>query len=182
MRHFSCFIPTWLGAQGRQLTALLDIYPVRLQIYPIVLIFAIFMMTACQSEQSDPPQALNDAALYGRHCGACHGPMGEGLGRAVPPLDGSEWLQLPAENFTQLLLRGVAGPIRVKGEEYRSQMPGQSHLSDETLARIASYVRQRWGGIETPISVAQLSAARMQSRAQPALRADQLAGYLPQSK
>lgn len=182
MRHFSRFIPTWLGAQRRRLSAVLVIYPVRLRGDSLVLIIAILMMTACQSEQSDPPQALNDAALYVRHCGACHGQMGEGLGRAVPPLDGSAWLQLPAENFAQLLLRGVAGPIQVNGEEYRSQMPGQSHLPDEILARIASYVRQRWGGIEPPISVEQFSAARVQSRAQPALRADQLAPYIPQSK
>ena len=48
-------------------------------------------------------------------CMACHGPDGEGLPTLAPPLAGSEWVAGPVENLIRIQLRGLTGPITVKG-------------------------------------------------------------------
>ncbi|NQW99430.1 cytochrome c [bacterium] len=94
-------------------------------------------------------------------CGACHGQNGEGTA-AAPPLAGSEWVTGPAENLIRIQLRGLQGPIRVKGQEYN--MPGGmaalAYQNDEQIAAVLTYVRNSFGNSAPPIAAAAVAALR----------------------
>lgn len=74
-----------------------------------------------ETAEAPPTSASPDMGKAGQQqyllCGACHGQQGEGTA-AGPPLAGSEWVNGPAENLIKIQLRGLTGPIKVKGQEY----------------------------------------------------------------
>lgn len=94
-------------------------------------------------------------------CGACHGQQGEGTA-AAPPLAGSEWVNGPAENLIKIQLRGLTGPITVKGVEYNIQpgMMPMAYQTDEQIAGVLSYIRANFGNNAPPVTVAEVAALR----------------------
>ena len=52
------------------------------------------------------------------------------------------------------------GPMTVNGKEYNSVMPGQHHLSDETVAAILNYVMTAWGNQGDTITTEEVAAER----------------------
>lgn len=93
-------------------------------------------------------------------CGACHGQQGEGTAIA-PPLAGSEWVNGPVENLIRIQLRGLNGPITVKGKthEFQAGMTPLAYQSDEQIAAVLSYIRSSFGNNSpkvTPDEVAKL--------------------------
>jgi mono/diheme cytochrome c family protein len=100
-------------------------------------------------------------------CSACHAPDGSGLvgGVAVaPPLAGSEWVTGPASNVIRIQLRGLMGPITVKGTEYNSAMP-PTGLPDEATAAVLTYVRNSFGNKAAPVTVDQVKMLRGEAAA-----------------
>jgi mono/diheme cytochrome c family protein len=84
-------------------------------------------------------------ALYQQKCFACHQANGAGLPNVFPPLAESEWVNGPVENLIRIQLRGLTGPITVKGKKYASVMPPQAAMTDEEIATILTYVRSNFG-------------------------------------
>ena len=85
------------------------------------------------------------AALYQQKCAMCHQAGGAGLPSVFPPLAESEWVNGPAENLIRIQLRGLMGPITVKGKKYASVMPPNATMSDKEIATILTYVRSNFG-------------------------------------
>ncbi len=94
-------------------------------------------------------------------CGACHGQSGEGTA-AGPPLAGSEWVTGPEENLIRIQLRGLQGPIKVKGVEYNfpAGMAAMAYQSDEQIAAVLTYVRNSFGNSAPPVTAAAVAALR----------------------
>jgi quinoprotein glucose dehydrogenase len=94
-------------------------------------------------------------------CGACHGQSGEGTA-AGPPLAGSEWVTGPEENLIRIQLRGLKGPIKVKGVEYNfpAGMAPMAYQSDEQIAAVLTYVRNSFGNSAPPVTAAAVAALR----------------------
>ncbi len=94
-------------------------------------------------------------------CGACHGQSGEGTA-AGPPLAGSEWVNGPEENLIRIQLRGLRGPITVKGKEYNfpAGMAALTYQNDEQIAAVLTYVRNSFGNSAPPVSPAAVAALR----------------------
>jgi quinoprotein glucose dehydrogenase len=94
-------------------------------------------------------------------CGACHGQNGEGTA-AGPPLAGSEWVTGPEENLIRIQLRGLQGPIKVKGQEYN--MPGGmaalAYQTDDQIAAVLTYIRNSFGNSAPPVTAAAVAALR----------------------
>jgi len=81
-------------------------------------------------------------------CFGCHGKDGTG-NVAVPPLDNSEWVTGNQEILAKILLRGLEGPIEVKGVLFDSgmSMPGLGNnprITDQDVADVMTYIRNAW--------------------------------------
>jgi len=95
-------------------------------------------------------------------CQACHGATGLGTEMIAPPLAGSEWVAGPAENLIRIQLRGLTGPIEVKGKEYTfmSGMPPQFFQTDEQIANVLTFVRNSFGNQAPAVVPADVLALR----------------------
>jgi len=96
-------------------------------------------------------------------CQACHQPTGLGMAGQFPPLAGSEWVHGSEANEKRLVaivLKGLKGPITVKGGAYNNQMPAQEPLGPKKIAAVLTYVRQAWGNKGGEISEAQVAAGK----------------------
>lgn len=94
-------------------------------------------------------------------CAACHGQNGEG-GPAGPPIAGSEWVTGPPENLIRIQLRGLEGPITVKGQTY--DFPGGmaplAYQDDKQIAAVLTYIRQSFGNSAPAVTPDQVAALR----------------------
>lgn len=107
----------------------------------------------------DPAVMEKGKAAY-MLCGACHNQAGEGL--VGPPLAGSEWVAGPVSNLIRMQLRGLQGPITVKGKEYN--VPGgmlpMAYQDDATIAAALTYVRNSFGNKVYAVTPEQVAALR----------------------
>jgi mono/diheme cytochrome c family protein len=129
------------------------------------LILAMMLATVSCGERETAPRpqgaAARGAAFYSSLCGQCHGAAGQGLGRAFPPLAGSEWVEGDEEQLVRIILYGLQGPIEVKGQQYRGLMVGfDRQLSDEDAAAVATYIRSSWGNDAPPVSPSTVVSVR----------------------
>ena len=98
--------------------------------------------------------ALADGeALYKTKCIACHGPTGTGIPNVFPPVAESEWVNGPEENLIKIQLRGLQGPIEVKGVQYNSVMPANAAMTDKEIADVLTYVRSNMGNDAPAVTV-----------------------------
>lgn len=102
--------------------------------------------------------------VYKEVCQACHQPTGLGQAGQFPPLAGSEWVdgsEFSEKRLVGIVLKGIKGPITVKGATYNSQMLGwEQPLSPKKIAAVLTYIRQAWGNKGGEITEAQVAAAK----------------------
>jgi nitrite reductase (NO-forming) len=94
--------------------------------------------------------------LYAGTCSACHQESGAGIDGAFPPLAKSDYLAKDPKRAIDVALNGLSGPVTVNGMNFNSVMPPQSHLPDDAIANILTYVLNTWdnpGGQITPADV-----------------------------
>lgn len=119
------------------------------------LIFAILATSALLQSA-----LIASQELYQKTCQACHQANGEGLSPAFPPLAESEWVNGPIENLIRIQLRGLSGPITVKGVEYNSAMVPNTAMTDEEIASVLTYVRSNFGNNSSPVTAEQVNTFR----------------------
>ena len=121
-----------------------------LRIFVAVLSIVLLSCTWCFADEDlanerIPKQGLEKGkAAYLANCAACHQPKGTGMPGAFPPLAASDFLSPPYKKAIEIVLKGQSGPLVVNGKEYNNVMPAMSHLSDEDLANIFTYVVNSW--------------------------------------
>jgi mono/diheme cytochrome c family protein len=100
--------------------------------------------------------------LYESNCALCHNPDGAGKPAQGPPLAGSEWVITEGANrLIHIPLAGLAGPIKVKGQEWNLNMAAMGAMySDEQLADLLSYVRNSWGNKAAVVTPEQVKKVR----------------------
>lgn len=90
------------------------------------------------------------------YCGTCHQMDGKGLPAAgFPPLADSEWVIDDKETLIKLTLKGLQGPITVKGKEYPGHVPMtafENLLGDDEVAAVLTYVRNSFGNKASPVT------------------------------
>jgi mono/diheme cytochrome c family protein len=114
----------------------------------------------------DPEVVKRGAETYALICTACHQPDGQGTPGAFPPLDGSDWLVNDPELPIKIVLKGLQGPVTVKGVKYTSVMPPHNTLDDQKIADVLSYARHTWSNDAPAISADQVKATREKVKAQ----------------
>ncbi|MCE0522293.1 MAG: cytochrome c [Methylacidiphilales bacterium] len=100
--------------------------------------------------------------VYGGNCANCHQPSGEGQPGKYPPLAGSEWVLGSKERLAAILLKGLQGPVTVKGASFGTDvMPAQETvLTPDKIADLMTYLRASWGNNAGPVTVDEVNAAK----------------------
>jgi mono/diheme cytochrome c family protein len=102
--------------------------------------------------------------VFTQNCMVCHQTTGLGIPGQFPPLVGSEWVlgqDWHGDNhLVKILLKGLQGPVQVKGVTYNNAMPPWSQLTDEQIATVLTYIRSEWGNAASPISAAYVKEIR----------------------
>ena len=98
--------------------------------------------------------------VYMQNCSMCHQLEGQGIEGVFPPLAKSDVAQGDAARTVRIVLNGLTGPIVVNGKTYNGAMPPQSHLSDEQIADVLTYVRNSWGNKASAISPDEVKRSR----------------------
>jgi nitrite reductase (NO-forming) len=100
-------------------------------------------------------------------CSTCHQLEGQGVAKAFPPLARSEFLLGDKKRAIDIVINGLKGEISVKGEKYNGVMPPWSHLSDDAIANILTYVRNSWGNTGDAVSAAEVANVRAHTKRPP---------------
>ncbi|MCJ7557913.1 MAG: copper-containing nitrite reductase [Gammaproteobacteria bacterium] len=105
-------------------------------------------------------QAAAGAILFNGTCSVCHQNNGMGLPGVFPPIARSDFLLADKQRVIEVVINGIAGPITVNDEDYNSVMPPMSHLNDDEIANILTYVYNSWGNQGGVVSIAEVTAVR----------------------
>lgn len=93
---------------------------------------------------------------YNLYCGACHQGDGKGDGSRFPPLAGSERVLGDKRELIKVVLKGLSGPLTVKGVEYNGVMPAHDFLKNEEIAQILTYIRASFGNKASSVGVGEV--------------------------
>ncbi|HUL70107.1 MAG TPA: cytochrome c [Gemmatimonadales bacterium] len=116
--------------------------------------------TATPSPPSTPAPAEAPGADAYQVCSTCHQPNGEGVPNAFPPLAGSDYVNGPGDLHIAIVLKGLSGPITVKGQAFNGLMAPWESLSDAQIADAINYERASWGNTGKPVTEAEVAAVR----------------------
>ena len=103
----------------------------------------------------------NGKEAYEAVCARCHGATGEGQPGLYPPLANSRWLTGNPEVPIRIVTNGLAGPIKVRDQDYNGNMVAQraAFNSDAEMAAALNYARGAWGNqAAVQISAADVTA------------------------
>jgi len=103
--------------------------------------------------------------MYEATCLACHQQHGLGQPGLAPPLVDSEWVSGSEQRLIRIVLHGLRGPIKVKGESFEMDMPALGVLDDEQIAAALTYIRREWGHTFEPVTPAAVKKAREETAA-----------------
>ncbi|WP_345798384.1 cytochrome c [Castellaniella sp. MT123] len=93
----------------------------------------------------DGTERVRGALLYREHCMSCHRPDGQGVPRIFPALDGNSAIFAHNPQSTiQVTLEGGRMPLDPRADKMAFAMPGFSHLSDQDISEVLSFVRSGW--------------------------------------
>lgn len=117
------------------------------RLMPLFLLLTTIAAGADQAANERPPErGLEEGrALFLFNCAPCHQPTGVGMKGVFPPLAGSDFISGNSkETVLGTVLSGRTGKLVVNGVEYNNVMPAMSHLKDEQIAQILSFVYNSW--------------------------------------
>lgn len=100
--------------------------------------------------------------IFSANCATCHQGSGLGVPGQYPPLAGSEIVNGGSRRVGMIVLKGLEGPITVKGQQYGSAVmqPWEKTLTDAKIADVITYVRQEWGNTGGPVAAEGIAALR----------------------
>lgn len=106
--------------------------------------------------------AEKGAKIYSANCATCHQANGLGVAGQYPPLDGSDIVNGGSRRHIMIVLKGLQGPVTVKGQLYGSAVmqPWEKTLTDEKIADVVTYERSAWSNKGTPVTAEGVAALR----------------------
>ena len=69
-------------------------------------------------------------------------------------------MQGSERRLARIVINGLRGPIKVKGETFEMDMPALGVLDDEQIASVLTYIRREWGHTFEPVTPAAVKKAR----------------------
>src|SRR6266545_6287048 len=100
--------------------------------------------------------------IFAANCQTCHQANGQGVPGQYPPLAGSEFTTGGSLRPAMIVLKGLQGPVKVKGQQYGTAVmqPWDKTLTDQKIADVLTYERSEWGNNASPVTAEQISALR----------------------
>ena len=115
-----------------------------------------------QQEQAELSPRDRGKKIFAANCQTCHQANGQGVPGQYPPLAGSEFTNGGSRRMGMIVLKGLQGPVKVKGQQYGSAVmqPWDKTLTDQKIADVMTYERSEWGNTASPVSAEQIAALR----------------------
>lgn len=98
--------------------------------------------------------------VYDQTCLACHQADGSGVPRMNPPLIKTKWVLGDKTTLINIILKGLNEEIEVEGETYHNPMPPHNFLTDQQIADVLTFVRNRFTNKATAVTVAEVKKTR----------------------
>src|SRR5207245_7648789 len=100
--------------------------------------------------------------IFAANCQTCHQANGLGVPSQYPPLAGSEFTTGGSRRPAMIVLKGLQGPVKVKGQQYGAAVmqPWDKTLTDPKIADVLTYERSDWGNSASPVTAEQIAALR----------------------
>jgi mono/diheme cytochrome c family protein len=107
--------------------------------------------------------------VFSANCATCHQANGEGVPGQYPPLAGSEVVTGGPRRPAMVVLKGLEGPITVKGMRFGTAVmqPWEKTLTDAKIADVLTYIRSDWGNNASPVTAEQIAALRKELAGHP---------------
>jgi mono/diheme cytochrome c family protein len=107
--------------------------------------------------------------IFSANCATCHQANGLGVAGQYPPLAGSEFTTGGSRRPAMIVMKGLQGPVKVKGQQYGSAVmqPWEKTLTDQKIADVLTYERSDWGNQASPVAAEQIAALRKELAAHP---------------
>ncbi|NQV72341.1 cytochrome c [bacterium] len=122
--------------------------------------FATMAVALLLSGCSKDPMLVSGQDVFTKYCATCHQQDGKGISGAFPSLYDSEWVSGDKGRLIRLVLRGMQGPIVVKGETYNNVMTPHSFLTDEQVASVLTFVRQEFDNDADKVEAGEVAVVR----------------------
>jgi len=128
--------------------------------------------TSSPSAQTSTLPASGGAAAagqqaYARNCLSCHQSDGYGVPNMQPAITGGTWVQGDVKALALFVMTGGFNSAERKESDSHNVMPAFRQLPDDELAAILTYIRQKFGKGASPVSAAEVAAARASLPAAP---------------
>jgi mono/diheme cytochrome c family protein len=113
-------------------------------------------------EQAELSPRDRGKKIFAANCQTCHQANGLGVAGQYPPLAGSEFTIGGSRRPAMIVLKGLQGPVTVKGQQYGTAVmqPWDKTLTDQKIADVLTYERSEWGNNATPVTAEQIAALR----------------------
>jgi mono/diheme cytochrome c family protein len=114
-------------------------------------------------------QADRGKKIFSANCATCHQMTGTGVAGQYPPLAGSEFVNGGTRRLGMIVLKGLQGPLVVKGVTFGSAVmqPWEKTLNDAKIADVLTFVRQEWGNKGGPVAPEGIAALRKELASRP---------------
>src|SRR5262249_9962904 len=124
---------------------------------------------AGQEQQVELSPRDRGKKVFAANCQTCHQANGQGIPGQYPPLAGSEFTTGGSKRPAMIVLKGLQGPVKVKGQQYGTAVmqPWES-LGDQKVADVLTYERSEWGNSASPLTKEQIAALRKELASHPA--------------
>ena len=127
---------------------------------------ALVRKSSATASASQTTAELSPAArgrkIFVANCATCHQPSGTGVPGQYPPLAGSEYVTGGTRRLGMIILKGLQGPLTVKGAQYGTAVmqPWEKTLTDAKIADVLTYIRSDWGNNAPPVGAEEVAALR----------------------
>ena len=137
-----------------------DIVKSRGLVFILLALFTSLIAPISVGAQSGTPSiADRGKEVYDQNCLACHQIDGSGVPMLTPSLVNAGYVQGDKARLINIVLKGLKG-VEIDGQMYDNPMPPLTHLSDEDIAAVLTYVRSNFNNKAGPIKKEEVAAAR----------------------
>jgi mono/diheme cytochrome c family protein len=115
---------------------------------------------AAKPAAAGAPSAANGKVVYMQNCLTCHQADGGGVSNMNPPLIKTDYVLGDKNRLIKIVLNGFSDRVEIEGEMYNNVMPSLSHLTNQQIADVLTYVRGNFGNKAGAVSVAEVKKVR----------------------